>query len=169
MLWWRMNIVAEFKVMTREWSQAEIIFHDYKTILVYCLFSPLPRANLFLCAYLVRRLDSNALSCDCELLWLADLLKQYAESGNAQAAATCDYPSTLQGRSVATLTAEELNCGMETKNSLDKCQMFMSELFTFPNWKATLLAYVLYRVLIWEKTNLVNGENQMMYCTMVKI
>ncbi|GLD56361.1 peroxidasin homolog, partial [Lates japonicus] len=31
-------------------------------------------------------------------------------SGNAQAAATCDYPSRLQGRSVATLTAEELNC-----------------------------------------------------------
>uniref|UniRef100_A0A3Q3MD66 Peroxidasin n=1 Tax=Mastacembelus armatus TaxID=205130 RepID=A0A3Q3MD66_9TELE len=56
------------------------------------------------------RLDSNALNCDCELLWLADLLKQYAESGNAQAAATCDYPSRLQGRSVATLTPEELNC-----------------------------------------------------------
>uniref|UniRef100_A0A1A8LEU1 Peroxidasin homolog n=2 Tax=Nothobranchius pienaari TaxID=704102 RepID=A0A1A8LEU1_9TELE len=56
------------------------------------------------------RLDSNALNCDCELLWLADLLKQYAESGNAQAAATCDTPSRLQGRSVATLTAQELNC-----------------------------------------------------------
>ncbi|KAK6307082.1 hypothetical protein J4Q44_G00222300 [Coregonus suidteri] len=56
------------------------------------------------------RLDSNTLHCDCELLWLADLLKQYAESGNAQAAATCDYPRRLQGRSVATLTAEELNC-----------------------------------------------------------
>uniref|UniRef100_A0A8L0DQF5 Peroxidasin n=1 Tax=Oncorhynchus mykiss TaxID=8022 RepID=A0A8L0DQF5_ONCMY len=56
------------------------------------------------------RLDSNTLNCDCELLWLADMLKQYAESGNAQAAATCDYPRRLQGRSVATLTAEELNC-----------------------------------------------------------
>ena len=65
-----------------------------------------------------RRLDSNALNCDCELLWLADLLKQYAESGNAQAAATCDYPSRLQGRSVATLTAEELNCGTERKNTI---------------------------------------------------
>ncbi len=63
--------------------------------------------------HVFRRLDSNALNCDCELLWLADLLKQYAESGNAQAAATCDYPSRLQGRSVATLTAEELNCGTE--------------------------------------------------------
>ncbi|KAJ3612857.1 hypothetical protein NHX12_019114 [Muraenolepis orangiensis] len=56
------------------------------------------------------RLDSNTLNCDCELLWLTDLLKQYAESGNAQAAATCDYPGRLQGRSVATLSAEELNC-----------------------------------------------------------
>lgn len=64
-----------------------------------------------------RRLDSNSLNCDCELLWLADLLKQYAESGNAQAAATCDYPSRLQGRSVATLTAEELNCGMKKNNN----------------------------------------------------
>ncbi|KPP65730.1 peroxidasin-like, partial [Scleropages formosus] len=56
------------------------------------------------------RLDSNTLNCDCELLWLADLLRQYAESGNAQAAATCEYPARLHGRSVATLTAEELNC-----------------------------------------------------------
>uniref|UniRef100_A0A8C5CX67 Peroxidasin n=2 Tax=Gadus morhua TaxID=8049 RepID=A0A8C5CX67_GADMO len=56
------------------------------------------------------RLDSNMLNCDCELLWLADLLKQYSESGNAQAAATCDHPGRLQGRSVATLSAQELNC-----------------------------------------------------------
>lgn len=58
-----------------------------------------------------RRLDSNTLHCDCEILWLADLLKTYAESGNAQAAATCEYPRRIQGRSVATITPEELNCG----------------------------------------------------------
>lgn len=58
-----------------------------------------------------RRLDSNALRCDCEILWLADLLKTYAESGNAQAAATCEYPRRIQGRSVATITPEELDCG----------------------------------------------------------
>lgn len=58
-----------------------------------------------------RRLDSNALHCDCEILWLAELLKTYAESGNAQAAATCEYPRRIQGRSVATITPEELNCG----------------------------------------------------------
>ncbi|KAM6221084.1 peroxidasin homolog [Rhynchocyon petersi] len=56
------------------------------------------------------RLDSNALRCDCEILWLADLLKTYAQSGNAQAAATCEYPRRIQGRSVATITPEELNC-----------------------------------------------------------
>lgn len=56
------------------------------------------------------RLDSNALRCDCEILWLADLLKGYARSGNAQAAATCEYPRRIQGRSVATITPEELDC-----------------------------------------------------------
>ncbi|OCT81192.1 peroxidasin isoform X1 [Xenopus laevis] len=56
------------------------------------------------------RLDSNALHCDCEILWLADLLKIYSESGNAQAAATCEYPRRLQGRSVSTITPSELNC-----------------------------------------------------------
>ncbi|XP_077147460.1 peroxidasin homolog [Ranitomeya variabilis] len=56
------------------------------------------------------RLDSNSLHCDCEILWLADLLKIYSESGNAQAAATCEYPRRLQGRSLSTITPAELNC-----------------------------------------------------------
>lgn len=58
-----------------------------------------------------RRLDSNALRCDCEVLWLADLLKTYARSGSTQAAATCEHPRGVQGRSVATITPEELDCG----------------------------------------------------------
>lgn len=84
-----------------------------------------------------RRLDSNSLNCDCELLWLADLLKQYAESGNAQAAATCDYPSRLQGRSVATLTAEELNCGTEniTERSFSDIDDRVSRVFSFTRLK----------------------------------
>ncbi|XP_048386969.2 peroxidasin homolog isoform X1 [Stegostoma tigrinum] len=56
------------------------------------------------------RLDSNSLNCNCDLMWLAEMLQQYAESGNTQAAATCEYPKRLQGRSVATVTPEEFNC-----------------------------------------------------------
>lgn len=58
-----------------------------------------------------RRLDSNALRCDCAILWLAELLRTYARSGHAQAAATCEHPRRVQGRSVATVTPEELDCG----------------------------------------------------------
>lgn len=58
-----------------------------------------------------RRLDSNALRCDCGILWLADLLRTYAQEGSTQAAATCEFPRRIQGRSVATITPEELNCG----------------------------------------------------------
>ncbi|XP_048453062.1 peroxidasin homolog [Rhincodon typus] len=56
------------------------------------------------------RLDSNSLNCNCDLMWLAEMLQQYVESGNTQAAATCEYPKRLQGRSVATVTPEEFNC-----------------------------------------------------------
>ncbi|XP_057892200.1 peroxidasin homolog [Melospiza georgiana] len=56
------------------------------------------------------RLDSNSLVCDCELLWLAELLKQHAEQGSIQSAATCEAPRDLHGRSIATLTAREFNC-----------------------------------------------------------
>lgn len=58
-----------------------------------------------------RRLDSNALICDCELLWLAELIKDYTRKGNTQAAASCEYPKTLQGRPVASLLVEEFTCG----------------------------------------------------------
>ncbi|XP_069777626.1 peroxidasin homolog isoform X1 [Narcine bancroftii] len=56
------------------------------------------------------RLDSNGLVCDCQLMWLGELLKSYATSSHTQAAATCEYPRTLQGRSVVSVTAEEFNC-----------------------------------------------------------
>lgn len=58
-----------------------------------------------------RRLDSNSLLCDCDLLWLAELLKKYAEQGSIQTAATCEAPRELHGRSIVTLTAQEFNCG----------------------------------------------------------
>ncbi|XP_074134262.1 putative oxidoreductase PXDNL isoform X3 [Sminthopsis crassicaudata] len=56
------------------------------------------------------RLDSNALVCDCDLTWLGQLLKGYAQNGQILAAATCEYPRTLQGRSVASLIDDEFNC-----------------------------------------------------------
>ncbi|XP_059502044.1 peroxidasin homolog isoform X2 [Stegostoma tigrinum] len=56
------------------------------------------------------RLDSNGLVCDCQLMWLGELLKSYAQNSKTQAAATCEYPRELQGRSVASVTKEEFNC-----------------------------------------------------------
>ncbi|KAJ6665741.1 hypothetical protein lerEdw1_002111 [Lerista edwardsae] len=56
------------------------------------------------------RLDSNALLCDCDLMWLAELLKKYALQGNPQTTATCENPRELQGRSIITLTTQEFNC-----------------------------------------------------------
>ncbi|XP_063003275.1 peroxidasin homolog [Elgaria multicarinata webbii] len=56
------------------------------------------------------RLDSNALLCDCDLMWLAELLKKYAIQGNTHAAAACENPRELQGRSIVTLTTQEFNC-----------------------------------------------------------
>ncbi|KAM6457875.1 peroxidasin homolog isoform 1-T2 [Liasis olivaceus] len=56
------------------------------------------------------RLDSNALLCDCDLMWLAELLKKYTVQGNTHAAATCESPPELLGRSVITLTTREFNC-----------------------------------------------------------
>ncbi|XP_069099312.1 peroxidasin homolog [Pleurodeles waltl] len=66
-------------------------------------FSQLPSLKLL-------RLDSNTLVCDCDMMWLAELLRKFAEQGNTQTAATCEYPRRLQGRSITTITAQEFNC-----------------------------------------------------------
>jgi len=44
----------------------------------------------------VSRLDSNALVCDCGMMWLSDMLKD----GHLQAAVTCDQPSSMAGQSL---------------------------------------------------------------------
>lgn len=54
-----------------------------------------------------RRLDSNALICDCQLLWLAKMLNE--KQGTTQVAAICQSPDQLNGRSVTSLI-EEFNC-----------------------------------------------------------
>lgn len=54
-----------------------------------------------------RRLDSNALICDCQMLWLAKMLNE--KQGTTQVAAICQSPDELSGRSVTSLI-EEFNC-----------------------------------------------------------
>ncbi|XP_068119933.1 peroxidasin homolog isoform X2 [Hyperolius riggenbachi] len=58
------------------------------------------------------RLDSNPLVCDCELVWLADLLKRFTERSSALTAATCENPVQLRGASVSSLLADQFNCEM---------------------------------------------------------
>uniref|UniRef100_A0A452TKP2 Lactoperoxidase n=1 Tax=Ursus maritimus TaxID=29073 RepID=A0A452TKP2_URSMA len=67
-------------------------------------------STVVILACMPRRLDSNALVCDCDLMWLGELMQGYARNGQTQAAATCEYPRSLQGRSIASLTVEEFNC-----------------------------------------------------------
>ncbi|KAL8583777.1 hypothetical protein ACOMHN_036412 [Nucella lapillus] len=58
------------------------------------------------------RLDSNALVCDCDMMWLADMLKE--KHGYTQAAATCQYPQSLQGRSLMTIDKDDFHCERPT-------------------------------------------------------
>ncbi|GBN61603.1 Peroxidasin [Araneus ventricosus] len=54
------------------------------------------------------RLDSNALICDCEIMWLAEMLKEKQDV--TQAAVTCEHPVTLQGKQLMALSNEDLRC-----------------------------------------------------------
>ncbi|KAM4622957.1 peroxidasin homolog [Discoglossus pictus] len=56
------------------------------------------------------RLDSNPLFCDCELKWLADLLRRNAARSSTHTVATCEHPGHLQGRSVSSLPPDDFNC-----------------------------------------------------------
>jgi hypothetical protein len=67
-----------------------------------------------------RRLDSNALICDCQILWLAKMLNE--KQGTTLAAAICQSPDQLVGRSVTSLI-EEFNCSNK-KISLLKSNFF---------------------------------------------
>jgi peroxidase len=57
---------------------------------------------------LCRRLDSNALVCDCEMMWLVQMLKDKLRG--TQAAATCQYPVTMQGKSLTAMTETDFHC-----------------------------------------------------------
>ncbi|XP_042897805.1 peroxidasin [Parasteatoda tepidariorum] len=54
------------------------------------------------------RLDSNALICDCEMMWLADMLKE--NEAATQSAATCEYPKILKGKPLTALNKEDFRC-----------------------------------------------------------
>lgn len=54
------------------------------------------------------RLDSNALVCDCQLMWLAQMVKE--KQHRTQVAATCQFPVPLQGKSLTSLTDSEFQC-----------------------------------------------------------
>ncbi|XP_071524649.1 peroxidasin homolog isoform X1 [Panulirus ornatus] len=54
------------------------------------------------------RLDSNALVCDCQLMWLAQMVKE--KQHTTQVAATCQFPSGLQGKSLTSLNDSEFQC-----------------------------------------------------------
>ncbi|KAK7077519.1 hypothetical protein SK128_025717, partial [Halocaridina rubra] len=54
------------------------------------------------------RLDSNALVCDCQLMWLAHMVKE--KQHRTQVAATCQFPVPLQGKSLTSITDSEFQC-----------------------------------------------------------
>lgn len=54
-----------------------------------------------------RRLDANAFICDCQMMWLTQLLK---DKGQGQSAATCEAPANMQGKVLTSLTNQELDC-----------------------------------------------------------
>lgn len=54
-----------------------------------------------------RRLDSNALICDCSIMGLAQML---AEHPGAEAAAYCEQPSNMHGKSVMAMNDLGIRC-----------------------------------------------------------
>jgi len=64
-----------------------------------CLVCLLSRARVCVCVAGSRRLDSNALVCDCGLMWMSELLR----GSHLQAAVTCQQPSSLAGKSLASV------------------------------------------------------------------
>ncbi|XP_044155567.1 peroxidasin homolog [Bufo gargarizans] len=56
------------------------------------------------------RLDSNPLFCDCELMWLVDLLRMLTERSSTHTAAMCEHPVHLRGTSVSSLSKDQFNC-----------------------------------------------------------
>lgn len=62
-------------------------------------------------SYVPRRLDSNALVCDCQMMWLSKMLQDKQDS--SQFTATCQFPSNMEGKSLAQMNEKDLHCGKE--------------------------------------------------------
>ena len=58
-----------------------------------------------------RVLESNPLHCTCDLLWLSRFLRKI-KSNNIKS--TCTAPKHLEGRTLISLTPEDLNCSQPT-------------------------------------------------------
>lgn len=58
------------------------------------------------------RLDSNALVCDCDIMWLREMLQEKRSS--TQAAVTCYQPANLRGRSLMSIPKEYFSCKKPT-------------------------------------------------------
>ncbi|XP_050432514.1 peroxidasin [Adelges cooleyi] len=57
------------------------------------------------------RLDSNLLSCDCDMMWLAKVLKKNHDSTEAgEFAATCHYPAEMSGKSLMEMAESDFHC-----------------------------------------------------------
>jgi len=53
-------------------------------------------------------LDSNALVCDCEMVWLVKMLKDQMK--DTQTAAICQQPQDMQGKSLSLMTDTDFHC-----------------------------------------------------------
>lgn len=60
-----------------------------------------------------RRLDSNALVCDCQMMWLTKMLQDKQDS--SQFTATCRFPSHMEGKPLALINEEDLHCGKSAR------------------------------------------------------
>lgn len=53
------------------------------------------------------RLDNNEIACNCNVLWLLNLLKK---STYIEAEITCKYPTELTGKKLSDLNEADLDC-----------------------------------------------------------
>ena len=62
-----------------------------------------------------RRLDSNAFVCDCQMMWLKDMIAEKRDS--TQAAATCHYPNqpSDNAQNVVNIEEAEFHCSKYTE------------------------------------------------------